>query len=207
MLAARISVHHSPPKEQAGRVFPRGLQHAAGLDSRVRTTAVASAYVSCRSASTRCLGGRSAALAPRSDARRVLAGDKRLAIHTLPARAHAARHTPLRWTILWLGLRASRNRVGELRNAFDRRRLFEITGAGRHTRGLLPCRLSLRKRAARRANQSNSARSSAERSGRDSERLSLLLRRLRPERRPLHADLHVPHRPISQADRLSVTVA
>src|SRR6266404_7490243 len=121
--------------------------------------------------------------------------------------ADAARHSVLRWTLLRLGSRARGNRVENFRNAFNRRRSFEITDRSRYARRIFPRRLPFRKRAARRADQSNSPRCGAERPGRDSDCLPVLLRGLCPQRKPLHAVLHGIDRPFSETDRLSVALA
>src|SRR6266566_4371988 len=150
---------------------------------------------------------RSAALACRSDARLFLTDCNQLPIPALPPRADAARHSAFRWTVLQLGSRASGNSVENLRNAFNRHRSFEITGQSRHERRVFPRRLPLRKRAARRVDQSDSPRCGAERSGRDSDCLPVLLRGLCPQRKPLHAVVHGTNRPFSETDRLSVPLA
>src|SRR5439155_9932046 len=128
-------------------------------------------------------------------------------IHDVPAPADAARHSVLCWTVLRLGSRASGNCVGNVRNAFNRHRSFEITDRGRHARWVFPRRLPLRKRAARRVDQSDSPRGGAERPGRDSYFLPVLFRVLCPQRKPLHAVLHGTNRPFSETDRLSVPFA
>src|SRR5207248_6263631 len=56
----------------------------------------------------------------------------RRAIHALPTRAHAARHSSFRWTVPRLGSRASRQPQGKLRNAFNRHdRSRSLGAAGR----------------------------------------------------------------------------
>src|SRR6266480_4842599 len=130
-----------------------------------------------------------------------------VAIHALPPRADSARHSALRWTVLRLGSRASGNRVENLRNAFNRRRSFEITGRSRHARWVFSRRLPLRKRAARRVDQSDSPRCGAEHPRRDSDCLPVLFWGLCPPRKLLHAVLHGTNRPFSETDRLSVPLA
>src|SRR5207248_10078118 len=132
---------------------------------------------------------------------------KQLSIHVLPPRANAARYSVLRWTVLRLGSRASGDRVANLRNAFNRRRSFEITSPNRDARWVFPRHLPLRKRAACRVDQSDSPRCGAEHPGRDSDCLPVLFRGLRPQRKPLHAVLHGASRPFSETDRLSVPLA
>jgi Protein of unknown function (DUF2867) len=85
--------------------------------------------------------------------------------------------------------------------------LSKSTGAGGHARGTLPGRLPLRKRAASRADQPDGPRRRAERPRRDGKWLPLLFRRVRAQRQPLDADVHGPHRPVPQVDRLSVAPA
>src|SRR5437773_1089683 len=95
----------------------------------------------------------------------------------------------------------------DLRNTFNRHRSCEITGRSRYARWVFPRRLPPRKRAARRVDQSHSPRCSAERPGRDSDRLPVLFSDLCPQRKPLHAVLHGTDRPFSETDRLSVPLA
>jgi hypothetical protein len=114
------------------------------------------------------------------------------------------RHPFLRWTVLRVGPRASCYRY--LRNTFDRHRSFEITGRSRYARWVLPRGLPLRKRAARRADQSDRPRCGAQRLGRDSDCLPVLLRSLCPQRKPVHAVLHGTDRPLSETDRLSIAL-
>ena|SRR6516225_103594 len=67
------------------------------------------------------------------------------------------------WTARWLGSRAGGSGVGTLRNTSDSRRSFSVAGAGRHAGWPLPRCLPVRKRAAPRADQSDSTRRGAER--------------------------------------------
>src|SRR6266566_793191 len=122
-------------------------------------------------------------------------------------RADAARDPVLRWTVLRLGPRATGKRVENLRNAFNQHRSFEIAGRCRHPRWIFPCRLSLRKRTARRVDQSDSPRRGTKCSGRDTDCLPILLRGLCPQRKPLHALLHGTDRPFPETNRLSVALA
>jgi hypothetical protein len=124
-----------------------------------------------------------------------------------PHSANAARHSVLHWTVLRLGSRASGNRVENLCNPPNRHRSFEIIGRSRYARWVFPCRLPLRKRSARRTDQSDSPRCGAQRPGRDVDCLPVLFRGLCPQRKPLHAVLHGTNRPISETDRLSVPLA
>src|SRR6516162_9087589 len=87
----------------------------------------------------------------------------RLSIHALHTRAHADRHPSFHWTARWLGSRAGGSGVGTLRNTSDSRRSFSVAGAGRHAGWPLPRCLPVRKRAAPRADQSDSTRRGAER--------------------------------------------
>ncbi len=128
-------------------------------------------------------------------------------MHAPFARANAARHSVLHWTFARLGSRVVVNSVENFRNAFDRGRSFAITDRTRHARWILPCCLSLRKRAARRVNQSDSTRRGVERFGRDRDCVPVLFRSLCPKRKPLHAALYEADRPFSENDRLSVSVA
>src|SRR5436309_10328198 len=128
-----------------------------------------------------------------------------VAIHALPARADAARHSPLRWTVLRLGPRATSN--GYLRNSSYSHRSFEITDRTWHARWFFPRHLSLRKRAARRVDQSDNPRCGVEYPGRDTDCLPVLSRGLCPQRKSLHAVLHDTDRSFSETDRLSVPLA
>src|SRR6266513_1344542 len=130
-----------------------------------------------------------------------------VAVHALPTRTHAPRDPFPRWTLLRLGSRASGNRLEDVRNSSYRHRSFEITGRSRNARWVFPRRLPLRKRAARRVDQSDSSRGCAEHPGRDNNCLPVLFSGLCPRRKPLHAVLHGTDRPFSETDRLSLSLA
>ena len=153
------------------------------------------------------MGRRSAALARRSDTRRFLTDGRRLSTFALPPCSDAARHSLLRWTVLRLGSRARSNHVVSRRYTSNRDRPVEITDCSRIAIWFFPRRLSLRKRAARRVDQSDSPRRGAEHPGRDSNRLSVLPSSLCLQCKPLHAILHGADRPFSDTDRLSVPLA
>ena len=108
----------------------------------------------------------------------------------------------------WLGPRAAGECVGDLRDPFDTCRSFEVSCARWHARRTrLPRRVSLRKRAAPRADQPHLPRGGAQRSGRNGRCLPLLFRRVRTKCQPIYARVHGADRSISKADRLSVTAA
>src|SRR5215831_16402043 len=109
---------------------------------------------------------------------------------------------------LRLGSRAAARRGGrDLQYPSHVHRSLELSGAGGHARGAVPTRVPIRKRAAPRAGQPHRPRRGAECPGRNGDGLSLLLRRVCPERRAFHARLHDSDRPVPQADRLSVAPA
>src|SRR5436309_3905058 len=128
-------------------------------------------------------------------------------MHALFSRADTARYSVLRWKVLWLGSRAGAKRMENLRNAFDGCRWFEITGTSWLAGWIFPSRLPVRKRAARRVDQSDSSRCGAECARRNTDCLPFLFRSLCPQRKPLHAVLHGTDRPFPETDRVSFSLA